>query len=74
MVSEENEDSGGTMFDLTFDQTVTVSRSFYPPLSFTDLFSKLGGSLGLWLGVGMMQMCITLTTVLFKLKKFLIKA
>ena len=41
--------------DLTFDSAVSISESFYPPLSFTELFSKLGGSLGLWLGLGVMQ-------------------
>ena len=30
-------------------------KSFYPALSLTELFSNLGGVLGLWLGVGMMQ-------------------
>ena len=63
-VSEER-----TVFDLTFDQTVIVTKSFYPPLSFTTLFTQLGGSLGLWLGIGMMQMCISLTQIIFKLRK-----
>ena len=44
-----------TQFDLTFDQTVTITESFYPSLSFTRLFAELGGSLGLWLGVGIVQ-------------------
>ena len=41
--------------DLTFNQAVTVRESFYKTLSYSELFSALGGSLGLWLGVGIMQ-------------------
>ena len=36
--------------DLTFNQAVTVRESFYKTLSYSELFSALGGSLGLWLG------------------------
>ena len=41
--------------DLTFNQAVSVRESFYKSLSYSELFSALGGSLGLWLGVGIMQ-------------------
>ena len=40
---------------LSFDQTVRVTESFYPSLSLTDLCANLGGSLGLWLGIGLLQ-------------------
>ena len=40
---------------LSFDQTVKVTESFYPSLSLTDLCANLGGSLGLWLGIGLLQ-------------------
>ena len=40
---------------MTFDETVMVTESFYKPLSRSELFSALGGALGLWIGVGMMQ-------------------
>ena len=45
-----------TLTVAVFDQTVTVTESFYPSLSFTKLFADLGGSLGLWLGVGIVQL------------------
>ena len=43
-------------FALTYDQTVEITESFYPSLSFTKLFSDLGGSLGFWLGLGLIQL------------------
>jgi len=46
-------------FDITFDQTVRVTESFYPLPSLKTLCADLGGSLGLWLGLGMLQLCIT---------------
>ena len=40
---------------LTLDETVTITESFYKTLCYSELFSALGGSLGLWLGVGLLQ-------------------
>ena len=56
---------------MTFDQTVTVTESFYPSLSFTKLFADLGGSLGLWLGVGVLQMTMNLCQLIIKLKQLI---
>ena len=58
MVSREKNSNEFTTIDITFDQLVTISKTFYPRLSFTKLFTDLGGSLGLWLGVGLKQMCL----------------
>ena len=44
-----------SLIDLTFNQAVTVRESFFKSLSYSELFSALGGALGLWLGVGIMQ-------------------
>ena len=44
-----------TKIQMTFDQTVTITESFYPGISPTRIFSDLGGSLVLWLGLGAIQ-------------------
>ena len=45
-----------TVFDFTLDQTVTVTEAFYPNFSLLDFLSKTGGAVGLWLGLGMVQL------------------
>ena len=55
MVILENND---TLFDFTLDQSVTVTESYYPDPSLTTLLAEIGGSLGLWLGVGIVQLVI----------------
>ena len=42
-------------FDLTLDQEITVKESYYPTFSFPTFLANFGGSLGLWLGVGAVQ-------------------
>ena len=39
-----------------FDQKVTVREFFIPQFSIPTFFAELGGSLGLWLGVGAVQL------------------
>ena len=36
-----------TRIMITFDQTVSITESFYPALSISELFSDMGGSIGL---------------------------
>ena len=60
-------------FDITFDQTVRVTESFYPPPSLSTLCADLGGSLGLWLGLGMLQLCITGIEFLKTIKSYIRK-
>ena len=43
-------------FDLTFKQDVPVTEYFYPEFSLPDFLSNIGGTLGLWLGVGVLQL------------------
>lgn len=40
---------------MKFQPTVTITEYFFKSLSYSELFSSLGGALGLWLGVGIMQ-------------------
>ena len=58
MIRKQKRDASeysSSSIDLTINQAVTVKESFYKTLSYSELFSALGGSLGLWLGVGIMQ-------------------
>lgn len=43
-------------FEITIEQEITVTESFYATVSFTKLLTELGGSLGLWLGVGINEL------------------
>lgn len=43
------------MIKLHFDQTVDIKEYYYPKFSLTTFLSELGGILGLWLGIGVMQ-------------------
>ena len=46
----------GHIIDLTFDQDVAITEHFYPDFSLSNFFTELGGSLGLWLGLGATQL------------------
>ena len=41
---------------LTLVQEVMVTESFYPAFSPLSFITMMGGALGLWLGVGVVQM------------------
>ena len=47
-------------FGFDLDQTVSITESSFPSPSLTKLLSELGGSLGLWLGLGLLQLCFSL--------------
>ena len=42
-------------FKFKIQNDVKVTEFFYPNVSFGEILSNLGGVVGLWLGVGMMQ-------------------
>ena len=50
------DDTNETKFDFTFDQTVTITETFYPNFEGLDFLSKTGGAVGLWLGLGLVQL------------------
>ena len=44
-----------SLVKLTFQDEVIITKSFFAPLSVSELFSSLGGVIGLWLGIGILQ-------------------
>ena len=54
-ISAREVSTNHTTFDLTFAQIVTIVNSDFPKFDWTKFFSDLGGSMGLWLGLGMVQ-------------------
>ena len=53
-----------SMISFNIDQDVTITESYIPEFSVTTFFADLGGSLGLWLGVGAVQLLSTGVTAL----------
>ena len=49
---------GNTKIGLEFDDMVTVTESFFPPASIPTFMAEIGGILGLWLGVGTLQIFV----------------
>ena len=45
-----------TIFDFALDDTVTITEAFYPNFNFLAFLSDTGGAIGLWLGLGMVQL------------------
>ena len=41
---------------LKFDDTVEITEYKYADLNFTKLCAEIGGALGLWLGLGIIQL------------------
>ena len=44
------------MMILKFDDTVEITEYKYSDLKFTKLCTEIGGALGFWLGLGMIQL------------------
>ena len=65
MVSDEESYYAYSVLDITMDQVVTITESNYPKMSFTKFFSDIGGSLGLLLGMGIIQLCVIAVNLLF---------
>ena len=45
-----------SVISFTFNQKVSVTESYIPEFSLSSFMAELGGSLGLWLGVGAVQL------------------
>ena len=65
MLSDERPSIPYSILDVTLDQVVTVTESRYPEMSFTKLLSEIGGSLGIWLGMGIIQLCVMVVNLAF---------
>ena len=55
-MTKENTEDNYSVFSFTFNQDIYIEESFIPPFSVSTFFADLGGSLGLWLGVGAVQL------------------
>ena len=45
-----------TMIEVMFSDKVMVTYNYYPEFSLVEAMASLGGSLGLWLGLGVLQL------------------
>ena len=57
------EDKDVSILDITFKQSITVKEYFYPQFSIPDFLSSMGGALGLWLGLGVLQLATNIVTL-----------
>ena len=53
------------------DQIVTITESFYPPASIPNFMAEVGGILGLWLGVGTLQLFLHAFEVFDYMKSYI---
>ena len=54
-MSEKPTEGDTTTFAFSFDPEVVIQTSEYLTFNWTTFFADLGGSLGLWLGIGVSQ-------------------
>ena len=70
----EQQRKESTAFHLQFEETVDITEYFYPDFSIVEFLSNIGGSMGLWLGVGVIQFAELCSTIFSKiLKSFAVK-
>ena len=63
------DNSNLSVFDFTLDPTVTITEAYYPEFDLVSFLSKTGGAVGLWLGLGMVQLVQYVVTGAQMLKK-----
>ena len=52
---EKSKRISSSIIKINLDPVVETTESFYPKFSLSAFFADLGGSLGLWLGLGAVQ-------------------
>ena len=63
-LNENNLDPDFSTLAITINQKVTTTESYIPDFSPATFLAELGGSLGLWLGVGVVQILIRVYDIL----------
>ena len=67
---EKNENRNQSVFHLTFSDEVLVTKTEFLKFSFKIFLSDIGGSMGLWLGLGLLQAVqISLNCVFERIRK-----
>ena len=55
-ISEKMTAANWSYLTITFDPVVTLEKSSFPPWTWSTYLAVLGGTAGLWLGLGIMQL------------------
>ena len=72
-INQETWSFNFSMIALEFDDTVEITEYKYAGLNFTKLCAEMGGALGLWLGLGIIQLFHEGLDLVKKLKQLFIK-
>ena len=62
--------SDSSILDIAFSHKVAVIEHFYPAFSFSNFISSIGGCLGFWLGVGVVQISGYGVTMILKILNY----
>ena len=62
-ISKRRDDHHVSTLDITIKQSVTVTEYFFPEFSVSLFLSSMGGALGLWLGLGVLQLATNIVTL-----------
>ena len=55
---EQDKNSKWSKFDITIKDTVMITELYYPTMTLSSFLSQVGGTIGLWLGMGAIQLFI----------------
>ena len=68
-LDEKSEPKNTSKIDIAFSDTLTITTSDFPKFNPAEFLSTLGGSMGLWLGLGVVQTIeIVLNAILKRVK------